>query len=108
VKFNITECEQNKFFFNKIWQASKYLLQVAKDDSIVIPTKLTNMDLWILSRLSFMVESVNNSLNEKNFYKAVSSIKEFIYYEFCDYYLVGFYLYLYIYKNKVLDINNQN
>ncbi|XP_011499758.1 PREDICTED: valine--tRNA ligase, mitochondrial-like [Ceratosolen solmsi marchali] len=90
VTFDITECEQNKFFLNKIWQASKYLLQMTNDYPIVFPQTLTTIDKWILSRLSFMVDSVNNGFDEKAFYKAVSSIKQFMYYEFCDYYLVSF------------------
>jgi len=49
---------------------------------------LSSLDKWILSRLSRMVEHVNGALAEKNFHKAVAAIRQFIYYEFCDLYVV--------------------
>ena len=88
VSFDVTECQQNKFFCNKIWQVSKYVLLMTSDDPIKIPKTYTVIDQWILSRLSWMVETVNYELDQQNFYKAVTAIKEFIYYEFCDYYVV--------------------
>ncbi|XP_031789446.1 valine--tRNA ligase, mitochondrial isoform X1 [Nasonia vitripennis] len=89
VSFNIIECQQNKFFCNKIWQASRYVVLMTSDDPIEIPKNFAIIDQWILSRLGWMVETVNNAFDQKNFYKAVNAIKEFIYYEFCDYYMEG-------------------
>lgn len=88
ISFNVVECQQNKFFCNKIWQASRYAILMTSDKLIESPKKLTTIDEWILSRLAWMVETVNNEFEKKNFSKAVRAIKEFIYYEFCDYYLV--------------------
>lgn len=57
-------------------------------DKYCKPEIFTTLDSWILSRLSLMVEEVNTGFMERNFYKAVAAIKQFIYYEFCDIYLV--------------------
>lgn len=46
------------------------------------------LDRWILSRLSRMVETVNDAFVDGNFHKAVTAIRQFIYYEFCDLYVV--------------------
>ncbi|XP_014598391.1 PREDICTED: valine--tRNA ligase-like isoform X1 [Polistes canadensis] len=87
VSFNIIECQQNYFFCNKIWQASKYVLLTISSDKYHKPEMFTTLDSWILSRLSLMVNEVNTAFTERNFYKAVAVIKQFIYYEFCDIYL---------------------
>ncbi|XP_047359164.1 valine--tRNA ligase-like isoform X2 [Vespa velutina] len=87
ISFNIIECQQNYFFCNKIWQASKYVLLMTNPNKYCKPEKFTTLDSWILSRLSLMVEEVNTAFMQRNFYKAVVAIKQFIYYEFCDIYL---------------------
>lgn len=60
------------------------------NDPIEMPKTFTVIDQWILSRLSRLVETVNHELDDKNFYRAVSAIREFVHYEFCDYYVVSF------------------
>ncbi|XP_058805250.1 valine--tRNA ligase, mitochondrial-like isoform X2 [Phymastichus coffea] len=89
VSFDIVECEQNKFFCNKIWQASRYIVLMTSDNVIEMPETFTMIDQWILSRLTLMVDTVNKELERKNFHKVVAAIKEFLYYEFCDYYIEG-------------------
>ena len=59
------------------------------DKPIEVPAELSSLDRWILSRLSFMVESVNEALSENLFSKATLAIKQFTYYEFCDYFIVS-------------------
>ncbi|XP_033210927.1 valine--tRNA ligase-like isoform X2 [Belonocnema kinseyi] len=87
--FDVDQCRTNKFFCNKILQACRYTLLMTNDDPIEIPKELSSLDRWILSRLSFMVDSVNEALTQKLFNKATSAIKQFIHYEFCDYFLEG-------------------
>ncbi|XP_023246820.1 valine--tRNA ligase, mitochondrial-like [Copidosoma floridanum] len=89
ISFDIVECEQNKFFGNKILQASRYALLVTDDEPMPTPSYFTPIDLWIRSRLAWMVENVNRQISEHNFSKAVAAIKQFVYYEFCDYYVEG-------------------
>lgn len=93
INFDVNECFTNKLFFNKIWQATKYAINFAeKKNSIVsdmekIGEDLTDMDLWILSRLGNTVRIVEQSLDAYNFYLATAALKTFFYNNFCDVYL---------------------
>ncbi|KAK0093743.1 hypothetical protein PV326_012765 [Microctonus aethiopoides] len=87
INFNVIECRTNKFFCNKIWQACRYILLVTDESDVDKPDCLSIIDQWILSRLTMMVEIVNESFEQRNFYKAIAAIKQFFYYEFCDFYL---------------------
>lgn len=49
---------------------------------------LNDLDRWILSRLSWMVKTVNDGFAERNFHKAIAAIRQFLHYEFCDFYVV--------------------
>ncbi|XP_076764385.1 valyl-tRNA synthetase, mitochondrial [Xylocopa sonorina] len=87
INFDIMECQANKHFLNKIWQASKYMLRMTGEKVYQKPTNMTIIDKWILSRLSVMISIVNHTLAKRDFHKAIAAMKEFLYYEFCDFYL---------------------
>ncbi|KAG5326644.1 SYVM2 protein, partial [Pseudoatta argentina] len=93
ISFDVDDCRTSKYFCNKIWQASKYVLLMTKEDQQrhenVEKESLNDLDRWILSRLSWMVEIVNNAFAERNFHKAITAIRQFLYYEFCDFYVEG-------------------
>lgn len=91
VNFDVAMCHANKLFCNKIWQSINYTrLSFAKlqdiDKEITI-RDLTFFDKWILSRLSDMVDIVNTSMDNYDFYLAVKAMRTLIYNEFCDVYL---------------------
>ena len=50
---------------------------------------LSKLDKWILSRLAYMVSEVNKALAASDFHIATSTLKTFLYSEFCDFYLVS-------------------
>ncbi|KYN35996.1 Valyl-tRNA synthetase, mitochondrial [Trachymyrmex septentrionalis] len=59
INFDVDDCRTSKYFCNKIWQASKYVLLMTKEDQQhenVEKENLNDLDRWILSRLSWMVE----------------------------------------------------
>ncbi|XP_018319909.1 valine--tRNA ligase isoform X2 [Agrilus planipennis] len=93
INFDVNECNTNRLFCNKLWQATKFMKRsVQKVDAVQkISTSssnnLTPMDKWALSRLSLMVDSVNKGLDDNDFHIATSSIKSFLYQDFCDVYL---------------------
>ncbi|XP_017753133.1 PREDICTED: valine--tRNA ligase [Eufriesea mexicana] len=87
INFDIMECQANKYFLNKIWQASKYVLLMTWNKEYKKPTNLTIIDQWILSRLSLMINIINDSLIKRNFHIAIQAMRNFLYYEFCDFYL---------------------
>lgn len=111
INFDIEECNTNKLFCNKIWQATKFTKKhvdnVGEIEKIMKNThevKLSKMDRWILSRLSYMVQNVNEGLEKCEIHVATFALKNFLYYDFCDVYLVSpvrfsFFFFLYLPTN---------
>lgn len=91
INFDVDLCYANKLFCNKIWQSIKYIelsLEKLREIKEEITIKdLTYFDKWILSRASFMVNTVNKSMDEYDFHIATRAIRSFIYNEYCDIYL---------------------
>ncbi|KAF7270781.1 hypothetical protein GWI33_016286 [Rhynchophorus ferrugineus] len=96
INFDVNECHTNRLFCNKIWQATKFALmwheKVSMEcnsyqDIINSTENASIMDKWILSRLSYLISTVNDSIEFYDFYIATAALKQFFYYEFCDIYL---------------------
>ncbi|XP_039761700.1 valine--tRNA ligase, mitochondrial 1-like [Pararge aegeria] len=91
INFDVSQCHANKLFCNKIWQSIKYMQicygKLKNNDEEVTINDLTYFDKWILSRLSNMVEKVNDSMDTYEFHIAAKSLRTLIYNEFCDVYL---------------------
>lgn len=113
ISFDIDDCRTSKYFCNKIWQASKYILLMAKNNEESKENQqhgdkgkkyLSSLDQWILSRLSWMVETVNSAFAERNFHKAIAAIRQFLHYEFCDLYVVQYSTIFYKIYKKILII----
>jgi len=86
--------ELGRNFANKIWNASRFILMnlknenVAKDLCIFYKgSKLPLPDRWILSRLYSTLDRVTRCLDEYKFNEAANSIYEFLWHEFCDWYI---------------------
>src|SRR5262249_14116650 len=96
IDFDINICHSNTRFFNKIWQATKFTItsyeQFKLHTQDVVDFRelvLTDMDRYILSRLSNAVNRINKSMNSYNLHIATDVIKRFLYGDFCDVYLVS-------------------
>ncbi|XP_053685436.1 valine--tRNA ligase [Sabethes cyaneus] len=92
INFNVQECYTNKLFFNKIWQATRYSLNCTErfaplDNYHLSKDKLTEIDRWILSRLSTTIAVTQRAFDDFNFHLATASWKTFFYNNFCDVYL---------------------
>ena len=82
-------------FANKIWNAGRFLLmnkqEIIGNDSISLEKlPLENLDLadrWILSRLNHAIKSFNNSLDQFHINEATKLIYDFIWHDFCDWYV---------------------
>jgi valyl-tRNA synthetase len=87
VKFSEDRVEGYRHFVNKLWNAARFIMMNAEgaeqedDRQLSLPTR------WILSRLSATVEEMNKALGEYRFNDAASSIYQFIWHEFCDWYI---------------------
>jgi valyl-tRNA synthetase len=92
IRFSEDRVEGYRHFVNKLWNASRFIMMnmresdqkrfLAKDAMIFsLPGR------WILSRLAAASESMDASLREYRFNDAASSIYQFVWHEFCDWYI---------------------
>jgi len=75
-------------FANKIWNASRFvLMNLGQEKTAVVEEPLTLPNRWIRSRLTRVIEQLNDSLKNYRFYEAAETIYHFIWHEFCDWYI---------------------
>ena len=83
--------EQARNFGNKLWNASRFVLMNIDSEDVYggIPSRehLRAEDLWILSRLAKTVKAVNASLDSYDMDQAARALYEFIWNEYCDWYV---------------------
>lgn len=96
INFDVSECYTNKLFLNKIWQATRFTL--ASSERLKMPLNeietmnqvpLGKWDLWILSRLAETLKICNDSFENYNFHSATGALKNFLYSNLCDVYVVS-------------------
>ncbi|PID76312.1 MAG: valine--tRNA ligase [Deltaproteobacteria bacterium] len=82
-----------RFFINKIWNAARFaMMHISECDDEVRraaeqPENLPLAHRWILSRTAHTIKTVRKSLDEYHFNEAASANYQFIWHEFCDWYL---------------------
>ncbi len=81
-------------FTNKIWQAARFVLgnldgleERLADRPLSLPGDLQLPDRWILSRLNRLIESVTYLFEHYQYGEAGRQINEFLWGEYCDWYL---------------------
>ena len=82
--------EGYRSFCNKIWNTTKFIFMNLGEEFIpreIEIEDLENFDKWILYRMNVTIEEVSSALQEYKFNEAASSIYEFWWHEFCDWYL---------------------
>ena len=86
--------ELGRNFANKIWNASRFILmnmkpEYCREDLCVFfkAADLSLSDRWILSRFYSTLELVTKCLDEFKFNEAANAIYEFLWHEFCDWYI---------------------
>ncbi len=82
--------EVGRNFANKIWNAARFLQMNRVEHPKSKPPKtadLNAIDRWILSRLNHTIESVTESLDKSRFNEAVSTLYDFFWHQFCDWYV---------------------
>ena len=88
IKMSEKRIEGYRHFVNKLWNAARFALMHLDQ-----PYKTTNLndlsllDRWILSRLSRVTQAVAEALESYRFNDAAASIYNFVWHEFCDWYL---------------------
>ena len=89
VRFSEERIEGYRHFVNKLWNASRFTLMnlegVKAAGPLPEPRRLA--DRWMLSRLQEIVHQVSKALDSYHFNEAASVLYQFIWHEFCDWYL---------------------
>ena len=86
--------ESSRNFANKLWNASRFVmtsLEGADPSSLSgwydLSDPENRQDRWVLHRLNLAIGSVNGYLNEYEFGEAQRTIYEFLWGDFCDWYI---------------------
>ncbi|MGJ0514588.1 MAG: valine--tRNA ligase [Methylomicrobium sp.] len=90
IRFDLARTEGYRNFCNKLWNAARYVLMNTEGQDNGLsgePLKLTQVDRWILARLNQVTDSTRQAIDNYRFDLAAQSIYEFIWNEFCDWYL---------------------
>ncbi len=93
IKLDEDRIEGYRFFINKLWNASRFAMMHVEDcdasitDVVNTPQDLPLIHRWILSRTAKATADVRTALDEYRFNDAASVIYQFVWHEFCDWYL---------------------
>ncbi len=95
VYFSTEKCELGRNFANKIWNAARFLLMKREQfKSTVEETEPSPhdyetdiFDKWIDSRLNSTIKAYINALNSYKINEASKALYEFIWGDFCDWYI---------------------
>ena len=101
IRYMPEKLDQASNFANKLWNASKFVLMNLEDyDGNVYEDNLYYEDKWILSKLNTLVQEVSNNIEKYDLGVASQKIYDFIWNEFCDWYIEIVKLRLYDKENK--------
>jgi valyl-tRNA synthetase len=93
INISLKRLEGYRNFTNKLWNAARFVLMNTANlsaEAIARPINRKELlleDRWILSVYSRMVESVNEALNAYDFDVAVNTLYQFVWHQYCDWYL---------------------
>jgi valyl-tRNA synthetase len=88
VKMSEKRIEGYRHFVNKLWNAARFaLMHIEQPHDKINFKNLSLPDRWILSRLSQTTRTVAEALDSYRFNDAASGIYNFVWHEFCDWYL---------------------
>jgi len=93
VLYENEKCELGRNFANKIWNAGRFLLMnkeqlgMLNSSSDISDLHLDLADRWILSRLHSTIDEMNNALEDFEINQATKILYEFIWHDFCDWYV---------------------
>jgi valyl-tRNA synthetase len=90
IRFDLGRVEGYRNFCNKLWNAARYVLMNTEEHAAELAggdVELSVADRWIRGRLGATVTSVRENLADYRFDLASQAMYEFVWYEFCDWYL---------------------
>ena len=90
MRFYWERVEASRNFANKVWNASRFIQMNMPEEGIDVknkPENLTDADKWILSKVNTLAKDVTENLDKFELGIAADKIYEFIWEEFCDWYI---------------------
>lgn len=90
MRFSEEKLESSRNFANKVWNAFRFVMMNFEDDLSfdgVSEEKYTLADRWILSRLNTVSREVTENMEKYELAIALQKVYEFIWEEFCDWYI---------------------
>lgn len=88
MRFYYERVENSRNFANKVWNASRFILMNMEGSTAALAAgELEPADRWILSRLNTLVKEVTDNMEHFELGIAVQKVYDFIWDEFCDWYI---------------------
>jgi valyl-tRNA synthetase len=88
MRFYYERVEANRNFANKIWNASRFIMMNIEGKEVTDASgALEPVDRWIISKLNSLVKEVTDNMESFELGIAVQKIYDFIWDEFCDWYI---------------------
>ncbi|MFN2612709.1 MAG: valine--tRNA ligase [Solirubrobacterales bacterium] len=87
VRYSEARVQQGRDLANKMWNASRLILQEVGDEARPEPRIARVEDRWIVSRLQRTITAFEERIEAYEFSKAVLGLYEFFWSELCDWYL---------------------
>ncbi|WP_417114644.1 valine--tRNA ligase [Hominenteromicrobium sp.] len=89
LRFSEEKVSASRNFANKIWNAARFILMniEGKDIDCALPKKFYTSDKWILNRFNNVTAAVTENLEKFELGMAVSKLYDFIWDDFCDWYI---------------------
>ena len=89
MRFYYERVEASRNFANKIWNASRFIMmnmEKASTDNVSLED-LTMADKWILTKCNSLIEEVTENLDRYEMGIALQKVYDFVWEEFCDWYI---------------------
>ncbi len=89
MRFSDEKIEAARNFANKLWNAARFVMMNLTIEKIELPStdKLADEDKWVLTKFEETVEKVTQNLDNYEIGVALSSIYDFVWDIYCDWYI---------------------
>ncbi|RJP86257.1 MAG: valine--tRNA ligase [Desulfobacteraceae bacterium] len=88
IKLSEKRIEGYRNFINKLWNAARFsFMHIQEDHSAAAFSDLSLPDRWILDRMKTVTRQLADALDTYRFNDAAGDLYQFVWHEFCDWYL---------------------
>ena len=90
IRFDLARVEGYRKFCNKLWNAARFVLLMVESDTAApaaVAPQFATADRWIRSRFGRALNEVHSAFTDYRFDFAANALYQFVWYEFCDWYL---------------------